>query len=143
MTSWQRFLRDSVPGTVCPPHQIPCDLVQRCLLSIKMAVFMDRVCKINCCPRKGLFLWIESKNRHCGPKTAHSVVQPWCKNQKQNRKSLTFKDLRFLVPGAGIEPARIAPLVCETSAATDSSIRAGVLFVACGQVASVCRRFSV
>ena len=29
------------------------------------------------------------------------------------------------VPGAGIEPARIAPLVFETSASTDSAIRAG------------------
>ena len=29
-----------------------------------------------------------------------------------------------LVPGAGIEPARIAPLVFETSASTDSAIRA-------------------
>ena len=27
------------------PHQIPCDSLQRCLLSIKMAVFMDGVCK--------------------------------------------------------------------------------------------------
>ena len=34
----------------------------------------------------------------------------------------------FCVPGAGIEPARIAPLVFETSASTDSAIRAGVLF---------------
>ena len=34
----------------------------------------------------------------------------------------------LLVPGAGIEPARIAPLVFETSASTDSAIRAGVLF---------------
>ena len=33
-----------------------------------------------------------------------------------------------LVPGAGIEPARIAPLVFETSASTDSAIRAGVLY---------------
>ena len=33
-----------------------------------------------------------------------------------------------LVPGAGIEPARIAPLVFETSASTDSAIRAGVMF---------------
>ncbi len=24
-----------------------------------------------------------------------SVVQPWCKNQKKNRKSLKIKDLRF------------------------------------------------
>ena len=31
------------------------------------------------------------------------------------------------VPGAGVEPARIAPLVFETSASTDSAIRAGVL----------------
>ena len=28
------------------------------------------------------------------------------------------------VPGAGVEPARIAPLVFETSASTDSAIRA-------------------
>ena len=40
-----------------------------------------------------------------------------------------FQALAFcLVPGAGIEPARIAPLVFETSASTDSAIRAGVLF---------------
>ena len=32
------------------------------------------------------------------------------------------------VPGAGIEPARIAPLVFETSASTDSAIRAGALW---------------
>ena len=34
----------------------------------------------------------------------------------------------LLVPGAGIEPARIAPLVFETSASTDSAIRAGALW---------------
>ena len=34
-----------------------------------------------------------------------------------------------LVPGAGIEPARIAPLVFETSASTDSAIRAGGFIV--------------
>ena len=33
----------------------------------------------------------------------------------------------LLVPGAGIEPARIAPLVFETSASTDSAIRAGCI----------------
>ena len=33
--------RVSVPGTICTPHQIPCDSLQRCLLSIKMAVFID------------------------------------------------------------------------------------------------------
>ena len=51
--------------------------------------------KINYCPRKGLFLWIESKYRHRGPKTAPSVVQMWCKIQKKNRKSLKIKGLRF------------------------------------------------
>ena len=38
------------------------------------------------------------------------------------------------VPGAGIEPARIAPLVFETSASTDSAIRAGVLFCCLGEL---------
>ena len=33
------------------------------------------------------------------------------------------------VPGAGIEPARIAPLVFETSASTDSAIRALALLM--------------
>ena len=47
----------------------------------------------------------------------------------EKRKSLKIKVLRFLVPGAGVEPARIAPLVFETSASTDSAIRAGVLFL--------------
>ena len=48
---------------------------------------------------------------------------------KENRKTLVECVLRgFRVPGAGIEPARIAPLVFETSASTDSAIRAGVLF---------------
>ena len=42
-----------------------------------------------------------------------------------NRKTLVESTLRgFRVPGAGIEPARIAPLVFETSASTDSAIRA-------------------
>ena len=44
---------------------------------------------------------------------------------KENRKTLVERTLRgFYVPGAGIEPARIAPLVFETSASTDSAIRA-------------------
>ena len=72
------------------------------------------------------------------------VVQPWCKKEKEKMQVFENQALAFCwVPGAGIEPARIAPLVFETSASTDSAIRAGVLFVACGQVASVCRRFSV
>ncbi len=33
----------------------------------------------------------------------------------------------FFVPGAGVEPARLAALVFETSASTDSAIRANVL----------------
>ena len=51
--------------------------------------------------------------------------------QKGKRKMQVFEKqaLAFfcLVPGAGIEPARIAPLVFETSASTDSAIRAGVV----------------
>ena len=49
--------------------------------------------------------------------------------QKPKEKSQTIENQGFailLVPGAGIEPARIAPLVFETSASTDSAIRAGV-----------------
>ena len=47
---------------------------------------------------------------------------------KKTEKNLVECILRgFFVPGAGIEPARIAPLVFETSASTDSAIRAGVL----------------
>ena len=60
------------------------------------------------------------KNR---PSGGASVVQ------KGKRKMQVFENqaLAFcLVPGAGIEPARIAPLVFETSASTDSAIRAGV-----------------
>ena len=52
--------------------------------------------------------------------------------QKRKRKMQVFENqaLAFcLVPGAGIEPARIAPLVFETSASTDSAIRAGCCFL--------------
>ena len=50
---------------------------------------------------------------------------------KENRKTLVERTLRgFRVPGAGIEPARIAPLVFETSASTDSAIRAGCIWEA-------------
>ena len=48
--------------------------------------------------------------------------------QKGKRKMQVFENQAlafYLVPGAGIEPARIAPLVFETSASTDSAIRAG------------------
>ena len=46
-------------------------------------------------------------------------------SQRSNRKMQVFENqaLAFhLVPRAGIEPARIAPLVFETSASTDSAI---------------------
>ena len=56
-------------------------------------------------------------------------MQAWCKKEKEKMQVLGFQALAFCwVPGAGIEPARIAPLVFETSASTDSAIRAGVLF---------------
>ena len=45
-----------------------------------------------------------------------NVVQP-------KRKTLSELFLRgFQVPRAGVEPARVAPLVFETSASTDSAI---------------------
>ena len=45
---------------------------------------------------------------------------------KRKMQVFDFQALAFCwVPGAGIEPARIAPLVFETSASTDSAIRAG------------------
>ena len=46
--------------------------------------------------------------------------------QNPKEKSQILENQRFAieVPGAGIEPARIAPLVFETSASTDSAIRA-------------------
>ena len=49
--------------------------------------------------------------------------------KRKTLRALKINHLQgFVVPGAGIEPARIAPLVFETSASTDSAIRAGVLF---------------
>ena len=51
--------------------------------------------------------------------------------QKGKTKMQVFENqaLAFCwVPGAGSEPARIAPLVFETSASTDSAIRAGGQF---------------
>ena len=50
-------------------------------------------------------------------------MRPISRSEKQ--KTLVEVTLRgFSVPEAGIEPARIAPLVFETSASTDSAIRA-------------------
>ena len=43
--------------------------------------------------------------------------------KKKRAKYLICKYLAlFLVPRAGVEPARVAPLVFETSASTDSAI---------------------
>ena len=52
--------------------------------------------------------------------------------QRPKEKSQILENQRFAihnVPGAGIEPARIAPLVFETSASTDSAIRALALLM--------------
>ena len=63
---------------------------------------------------------------HAVPGKAPTLHSPCGENVgKENRKTLVERILRgFYVPGAGIEPARIAPLVFETSASTDSAIRA-------------------
>ena len=55
----------------------------------------------------------------------HKIFDVGKMGGEENRKTLVESTLRgFCVPGAGIEPARIAPLVFETSASTDSAIRA-------------------
>ena len=63
---------------------------------------------------------------HAVPGKVPTLHSPCGENVgKENRKTLVECVLRgFYVPGAGIEPARIAPLVFETSASTDSAIRA-------------------
>lgn len=39
-----------------------------------------------------------------------------------SRSTFALAENLFLVPRAGVEPARVAPLVFETSASTDSAI---------------------
>ena len=81
---------------------------------------------------KGGFCGWDVKMLGLRHKWAHSVVQPWCKKEKDKCKCLKIKYLHFVVPGAGIEPARIAPLVFETSASTDSAIWANTTLLICG-----------
>ena len=53
----------------------------------------------------------------------HHVSKSHQKQQNKNANRLIDKRLTFLaVPRAGVEPARVAPLVFETSASTDSAI---------------------
>ena len=55
-------------------------------------------------------------------KTNGNNLETSCKKKKRT-KYLIYKYLAlFLVPRAGVEPARVAPLVFETSASTDSAI---------------------
>ena len=52
---------------------------------------------------------------------------------KEKAKCFLINNLAFyLVPRAGVEPARIAPLVFETSASTDSAIWANTTLLICG-----------
>ena len=51
-------------------------------------------------------------------------TDPFCTFGKTCKRGLS-PIARFLVPRAGVEPARVAPLVFETSASTDSAIWAG------------------
>ena len=59
---------------------------------------------------------------YCGckqPKSVHILFISLCK-VTEKRKPITRPP--FSVPRAGVEPARVAPLVFETSASTDSAI---------------------
>ena len=84
------------------------EVVKMSVSSVKWQVFTDDLKKL------GLV----------APPGATTMVQ----NLKEKSQILENQGFAILlVPGAGIEPARIAPLVFETSASTDSAIRAGVV----------------
>ena len=51
-----------------------------------------------------------------------SLAEGWNGTQKKQPSVIVITLGCFLVPRAGVEPARIAPLVFETSASTDSAI---------------------
>ena len=110
------FSVGSVPGTICTPHQIPCDSVQRRLLSIKMAVFMDRVCKIQLLSTKrAVFMdkmweWrnfgLKDSITWCkgGAKSKRKIANPWklkicdltgTRSRVWNVKSLIFDNLVY------------------------------------------------
>ena len=50
----------------------------------------------------------------------HPLYRPYMGDISQQKRP--SDESLFLVPRAGVEPARIAPLVFETSASTDSAI---------------------
>ena len=53
------------------------------------------------------------------------------RSENESRKKTTSFSSYLIVPGAGIEPACLAALVFETSASTDSAIRATVCAYSC------------
>ena len=50
------------------------------------------------------------KHKFC-PKTAHSVVQAWCKKEKEKCKCLKIKHLHFVVPGAAVEIINLTKII--------------------------------
>ena len=62
---------------------------------------------------------------------------------KTKKEDMAICHVLFVVPGAGVEPARVAPLVFETSASTDSAIRAqGGFGLACDRAAPTAKTFA-
>ena len=101
----------SVPGTICTPPQFSIDRVQK-----------HSETALDTPENEGTKSSFPIKVHAIPGKTPaiceFLVVQMWCKIQKKNRKSLTFKDLRFKVypePGSNrhgllhwcLRPARL------------------------------------
>ena len=85
--------------------------------------------------------WSVSGRRHAPDRGCHEVTG--VKKQVQAKKTQRNAESFLLVPGAGIEPARIAPLVFETSASTDSAIRAGGQFWEACPALLVCKDIAI
>ena len=138
MISWRRFPHDSVSGTICTPHQFSIDQAQKHSETAldtpkKEGTEGSFPIKVHLIPGKTPAIY------------KIFVVQPWCKIQKKNRKSLKIKDLRFVgypEPGSNrhgllhwcLRPARLPIPPSGHSALLTQSLR-DCFSIACGYVA--------